>query len=119
MRLEVKDKAELQSFASARQANFHFVNYDPPTFVVINKQLALQMTMMNRQKFDPAKSSIYKRAAQTSDLFLASKLADILARARDDNALDVCDLSIVNVLTAVGRERSEAIGFIVPKGLAL
>jgi len=53
--------------------------------VVVNKQLALQMTMKNSQAFAPEKSSIYKRAAQ----------ADILAKAPDDDALDVYDFSIL------------------------
>jgi hypothetical protein len=39
------------------------------TLVVINKEMALQMTLRNTLRFDPEKSSIYKRAAQTFDLF--------------------------------------------------
>jgi hypothetical protein len=117
-RLEVKYKKELQSFGAEGQANFQFVNYDLPAFVVVNKQLALQMTLKNPQPFDAEKSSIYKRAAQTFDLFLAPKLADILAKAPDDDVLDVYDFSIVNALTSTSKERSEAIDFLIPKNVA-
>ena len=46
--------------------------------MVINKEMALQMTLRNTLRCDPEKSSIYKRAAQTFDLFLAPKMKDIL-----------------------------------------
>lgn len=37
--------------------------------MVINKEMALQMTLRNTLRFDPEKSSIYKRAAQRSTCF--------------------------------------------------
>jgi len=117
-RLQTQYKTQLDSFAREGEARFQFVTYDPPAFVVVSKQLALQMTMHNTQKFDPEKSSIYKRAAQTFDLFLAPKMADILEKAPDDNALDLFDFSIVNALASTGKERSEAIEFVIPKGAA-
>jgi len=117
-RLESQYKSALAAFAKEGEARFQFVNYDPPAFVVVSKQLALQMTLRNTQKFDPEKSSIYKRAAQTFDLFLAPKMADILAKAPDDDAMDLFDFSIVNPLTSTGKERSEAIEFVMPKGPA-
>jgi len=117
-RLQSQYKSALAAFAKDGEAKFQFVNYDPPAFVVVSKQLALQMTLRNTQKFDPDKTSIYKRAAQTFDLFLAPKMADILAKAPDDDALDVFDFSIVNALASTGKERSEAIEFVLPKGPA-
>ena len=114
-RLQTEYKSALAAFAQEGQAKFQFVNYDPPAFVVVSKQLALQMTLRNPQKFDPEKTSIYKRAAQTFDLFLAPKMADILAKAPDNEALDVFDFSVVNTLASTGREHSEAIEFVLPK----
>lgn len=117
-RLEVQYKQQLEAFAKEGVAKFQFVGYDPPAFVIVSKQLALQMTMRNPQKFDAEKTSIYKRAAQTFDLFLAPQMAGILAKAPDDNALDLFDFSILNALSSAGKDRSEAIEFIVPKGIA-
>jgi len=117
-RLQSQYKSALAAFAKDGEAKFQFVNYDPPAFVVVSKQLALQMTLKNTQKFDPEKASIYKRAAQTFDLFLAPKMADILAKAPDDDAMEMFDFSIVNALASTGKERSEAIEFVIPKGPA-
>jgi hypothetical protein len=117
-RLAVQYKAQVAAFAKEGEAKFAFVSYDPPAFVVVNKQLALQMTMKNPQKFDAEKSSIYKRAALTFDLFLAPKMADLLVKAPDDEALDAFDFSIVNALASAGKERSEAVEYVVPKGVA-
>jgi len=117
-RLQSQYKSALAAFAKEGEAKFQFVNYDPPAFVVVSKQLALQMTLRNAQKFDPEKTSIYKRTAQTFDLFLAPKMADILAKAPDDDSMDVFDFSIVNALASIGKERSEAIEFVIPKGVA-
>lgn len=40
------------------------------------------MTLRNTLRFDAEKSSIYKRAAQTFDLFLAPKMKDIWTKCR-------------------------------------
>src|SRR5271157_2023134 len=113
-------QAQLGALSKEGQAKFQFVDYDPPAFVIISKQLALQMTLRNNLRFDIEKSSIYKRAAQTFDLFLAPKLKDILDKVPDDNAVAVYDFSVVNPLTSgsSSRERSEAIEFILPANLA-
>jgi len=119
-RLQAQYQAQLDALSKEGQAKFQFVDYDPPAFVIISKQLALQMTLRNNLRFDIEKSSIYKRAAQTFDLFLAPKLKDILDKVPDDNAVAVYDFSVVNPLTSgsSSRERSEAIEFILPANLA-
>jgi len=117
-RLQSQYKSALAALAKEGEAKFHFVNYDPPAFVVVSKQLALQMTLKNTQKFDPEKSSIYKRAAQTFDLFLAPRMNEILSKTPDDDSLEVYDFSVVNALASTGKERSEAIEFVIPKAIA-
>jgi len=119
-RLQSQYQAQLDTLSKDGQAKFQFVDYDPPAFVVIGKQLALQMTLRNNLRFDIEKSSIYKRAAQTFDLFLAPKLKDILDKVPDDNAIAVYDFSVINPLTSgiSTKERSEAIEFILPAALA-
>lgn len=119
-RLQSQYQAQLDALSKIGQAKFEFVDYDPPAFVIISRQLALQMTLRNTLRFDVEKSSIYKRAAQTFDLFLAPKLKDILDKIPTDNAIDVYDFSVVNPLTSSmgAKERSEAVEFILPAILA-
>jgi len=119
-RVQSQYQAQLDTLSKEGQAKFQFVDYDPPAFVIIGKQLALQMTLRNTLRFDIEKSSIYKRAAQTFDLFLAPKLRDILDKIPNDNAIALYDFSVVNPLTSSmgAKERSEAVEFILPAALA-
>ncbi len=119
-KLQAEFKAQLDALANAGKTKYQFVDYDPPAFVVVNKQMALQMTLRNALHFDAEKTSIYKRAAQSFDLFLAPKLKDILADVPESANFDFYDFSVVNLFaTAPGvKERSEAIEFVLPKNLA-
>jgi hypothetical protein len=120
-KLQVKYQQQLDVLAKQGQAEFSFVDYDPPTFVVVSKQMVLQMTLKNSKRFDPDKASIYKRAAQTFDLFLAPKMKDLLDRIPSEFPFDYYDFSVVNALVSSsgGKERSEAIEFLLPKALAV
>lgn len=119
-KLDAKYHLQLVTLASEGKTKFQLVDYDPPAFVVINKQMALQMTLRNTLRFDPEKSSIYKRAAQTFDLFLAPKMKDILDQVPEDASIDYYNFSVVNALpfTSNGKERSEALEYMCPKTLA-
>ena len=118
--LQAKYQAQLEALSMTGQAKFQFVDYDPPAFVVVSKQMVLQMTMRNTSKFDPEKTSLYKRAAQTFDLFVAPKMKDVLDIAPEDALLDYYDFSVVNALISNtgGKEHSEAIEFLFPENLA-
>jgi len=118
--LQTQYQAQLNALSSAGQARFGFVDYDPPTFVVVSKQMVLQMTMKNPARYDPDKTSLYKRAALTFDLFLAPKMKDVLEGIPSDVPVDYYDFSVVNSLgsSAAGKERSEAIEYLLPKNLA-
>ena len=119
-KLQTQYRQQLDALSIAGQAKFGFVDYDPPTFVVVSKQMVLQMTLKNTTRYDPDKMSIYKRAALTFDLFLAPKMKDVLDRIPNDLSVDYYDFSVVNPLAASsgGKERSEAIEFLLPKNLA-
>ena len=116
--LDTQYKTQLDTLAKEGETKFQFVGYDPPSFIVVSKQMGLQMTMKNTQRFDPEKASLYKRAAQTFDLFLAPKMKDVLDKAPDVAAVDVYVFSIVNQLASMGKERSEAVDFVMPKTVA-
>jgi hypothetical protein len=119
--LQTHYQDQLDALSKNGQARFGFVDYDPPAFVVVGKQMVLQMTLKNTQRFDPEKSNIYKRAAQTFGLFVAPKTKDLLDRVPGDAPVDYYDFSVVNPLTptSMGKERSEAMEFLFPKSLAL
>jgi hypothetical protein len=119
-KLQTQYQHQLDALSNAGQAKFGFVDYDPPTFVVVSKQMVLQMTMKNTTRYDPEKTSIYKRAALTFDLFVAPKMKDVLEGIPGDLPVDYYDFAVVNPLlpTSLGKERSEAIEFLFPKNLA-
>jgi hypothetical protein len=119
-KLQAQYQPQLDALSKEGRAKFGFVEYDPPAFVVVSKQMVLQMTLKNTARFDPEKSSIYKRAAQTFDLFVAPKMKDVLDLIPSDLPVDYYDFSVVNTLNsnAGGKERSEAIEFLLPRDLA-
>lgn len=119
-RLQSQYQPQLDALAKEGLAKFAFVDYDPPAFVAVSKQMVLQMTMKNTARFDPEKANIYKRAAQTFDLFLAPKMKDLLEQIPSELPFDYYDFSVINPLVSNtdGKERSEAIEFLLPKTLA-
>ena len=98
-KLQAQYQPQLDVLSKEGQAKFAFVDYDPPAFVVVSKQMVLQMTMKNTARFDPEKANVYKRAAQTFDLFVAPKMKDLLERIPAGWPVDYYDFSVVNLLT--------------------
>jgi len=114
-RLNEKYQAQLASLAKLGAAKFHFVDYAPPAFMVFRDQMALQMTLRNSIQFGPVKGSIYKRAAQSFDLFLAPQLKDLSDRISPDIEFQLFDFSVLNKLSPSPKGTSEAIEFICPR----
>jgi len=114
-RLDEKYQYQLAALAKEGAAKFHFVAYAPPTFVLFHDQIALQMTLRNSLLFGPTKGSIYKRAAQSFDLFLAPLLKDISGRISADVEFQLFDFSVLNKLSPAAKETSEAVEFICPR----
>jgi hypothetical protein len=113
--LEDRYKPHLAALAKEGAEKYHFVSYAPPAFVVFHDQVTLQLTMRNTLAFGPAKSSIYKRAAQSFDLFLAPQLKDISGRISKDVDFQLYDFSVLNKLSPTAKETSEAIEYICPR----
>src|SRR5216683_6131176 len=114
-RLNEKYQAQLASMAKEGAAKFHFLDYAPPTFMIFRDQIALQMTLRNSIQFGPAKGSIYKRAAQSFDLFLAPQLKDLSDRISPDIEFQLLDFSVLNKLSPGAKGASKAIEFICPR----
>jgi hypothetical protein len=111
-RLQAQYQPQLDAFQKDNGAQFHLVDYAPPSFTLYHKQLVLQLTFRNPAKFEKSTSSIYKRAARTFDLFLAPELKALVPKLPTEQ-VEGLDFSILNDL---GNEKdgSEAVEFICP-----
>jgi hypothetical protein len=114
-RLDEKYQAQLAVLAKTGATKFHFVDYAPPAFVVFHEQMALQMTLRNSLDFGPAKGSIYKRAAQSFDLFLAPQLKDLSEKVPANLEFQLFDFAVLNKIAPGAKGASEAIEFICPR----
>jgi hypothetical protein len=114
-RLDQNYHTQLAALGKEGAAKFHFVAYAPPTFVLFHDQIALQMTLKNALQFGPAKGSMYKRAAESFDLFLAPLLKDLSERVSPDVEFQLFDFSVLNKLSPAAKQTSEAIEFICPR----
>ncbi|HEV2313801.1 MAG TPA: hypothetical protein VGR94_00725, partial [Candidatus Acidoferrales bacterium] len=70
-RLQSQFQSQLDALVKTNGTDFHFVDYAPPSFAVYHNQIVLQFTLRDPAQFQTSSSSIYKRAAQSFDLFLA------------------------------------------------
>jgi len=116
-RLNDKYQSQLAALAKEGAAKYHFVDYAPPTFMVFRDQIALQMTLRNSIQFVPPRGSIYKRAAQSFDLFLAPLLKDLSDRISTDVEFEFFDFSVLNKLAPGPKGASEAIEFICSRAV--
>ena len=115
-RVQSQFQVQLDALASVGQAKFHFVDYAPPSFVVYRDQVVLQMTLRNTLHFTADSGSIYKRAAQNFDLFLALQLKDLLDKVPAEASFGGYDITVLNQLGSDPRASSEAVEFICPRG---
>jgi hypothetical protein len=114
-RLGEQYRSQLADLAKEGAAKYHFVDYAPPAFVVFHDQMALQITLRNSILFDAAKTSIYKRAAQSFDLFLAAQLKDLSDRISPGVEFRLFAFSVLNKFSPATKGTSEAIEFICPR----
>jgi hypothetical protein len=115
-RLQTRYQSQLDAIAKEDAAGLHFVSYAPPTFVLFQNRVYLQLTLRNPHLFDAQTSSIYKRAAQSFDLFLAPQLKALLAHVPQDASLAGLDVTVLNELGPGPKTSSEAAEFICPIG---
>ena len=113
-RLQGQYESQLAELAKVGVAKFHFVEYAPPSFVLFRDQVYLQLTLRNSLRFNSDSSSIYKRAAQSFDLFLAPQLRDIQAKLPPGTEYAGLDITLLNQLSARPAGSSEALEFILP-----
>jgi hypothetical protein len=112
--LQSRYQSQLDALAKAGAAQFHFLAYAPPSFALFRNQIVLQVTLRNTLHFEKSTSSIYKRAAQTFDLFLAPQLKGLLDKLPAGPLFDSLDVSVINDLGSRPTPASEAVEFICP-----
>ncbi len=112
--LQQKYQVQLDSLASAGAAKHLFVDYAPPSFVIFRGQIALQLTLRNPASFNKDNTSIYKRAAQSFDLFLAPQLKEIFEKIPHDPDISDLDATVIDELQERSGRSSEALEFILP-----
>jgi hypothetical protein len=113
-RLQAKYQSQLDALAKEGAEKLHLAEYAPPDFVIFRGQVFFQLTLRNPERFDKDAGSIYKRAAQSFDLFLAPQLKALLAKVPADSELSGLDITVLNQLAAKTQPSSEAIEYVCP-----
>jgi hypothetical protein len=111
-RLQEKFQPQLKALAKEGGTKFHLVGYAAPSFALYHNQIVLQLTLRNPQPFLKS-SSIYKRAAQSFDLFLAPQLKGLLEKLPAGAEFDGLDITVLNQI-GVEKNASEAVEYICP-----
>jgi len=114
-KLQAKYQTQLDDLAKEGLEKHHFVDYAPPSFVIYRNEMVLQLTLRNTNHFSQDTTSIYKRAARSFDLFLATRLKDILDKIPADASFKGFDITILNQFGTDPKSTSEAIEFICPR----
>jgi hypothetical protein len=113
-RLQTKYQAQLDALVKKGAAQLHLVDYAPPSFAVFQNRIVLQFTLRNPLHFEKDTSSIYRRAAQSFDLFLALGLKELLDQIPQDSEIAALDITVLNQIAAAPKPASEAVEFVLP-----
>ncbi len=113
MQLQAQFQPQLNAMLKADGTRFHLMEGAPPVFESRGDQTVLHLTMRNTLSFETVTSSIYKRAAQTFDLFLAPELKGLLKELPPNAKYDSLDISVRNRLGAE-KSPSETVDYICP-----
>lgn len=113
MRLQTQFQPQLDAMLKADGTRFHLLEGAPPVFENYAGQTVLHLTMQNTLSFETGTSSIYKRAAQSFDLFLAPELKGFLNELPANAEYDSLDFSVRNRFGAE-KSPSETVDYICP-----
>ncbi len=113
MQLQAQFQAQLDAMLKADGTRFHLMESAPPVFESHGGRTVLHLTMQNTLSFESGTSSIYKRAAQTFDLFLAPELKGLLKELPANAEYDSLDFSVRNRL-GTEKSPSETVDYICP-----
>lgn len=113
MRLQAQFQTQLNAMAQEDGTKFHLLKSATPSFEIYGGWTVLHLTMQDTLSFERSTTSIYKRAAQGFDLFLAPELKGLLQNLPPNAEYDALDISVLNRL---GSEKtpSETVNYICP-----
>jgi hypothetical protein len=113
MRLQTQFQTQINAIVKEDGAKFHLADSAAPSFEFDGDQTLLHFTMRNTLSFERSTSSIYKRAAQSFDLFLAPELRDLSRKLPANAEYDALKFSVLN---HSGAEKTsfETIDYICP-----
>lgn len=111
MRLQARFQTQLNAMVQEDGVKLHLAPSVPPSFEIYGDRTVLHLTLQNTLSFERSTSSIYKRAAQSFDLFLAPELKGLLQKLPANAKYDTLDFSVFNRL---GTEKtpSETVDYI-------
>jgi hypothetical protein len=109
--MQQKLQAEVSAVRDGGEAKFDQAGTIAPSLETNGDQHVLHFTMQNTLAFDRGPTSIYKRAAQSFDLFLAPELKNVAKRVPADASVDALHFSVLN---RTGAGKSETIEYICP-----
>ncbi len=110
--LQAKYQSQVDALAKEGVVRYHFVDYAPPSFAIFQNQIYLQITLRNPAAFDRNATSIYKRAAQSFDLFLAPVLRPVLDKIPKSEEVAGLDITVINEFASRSVPPSEAVEFV-------
>ncbi len=114
--LQTKYQSQLEALVLQGKERYHLVDYAPPSFVLFQNRAYFQLTLRNPTVFERETTSIYKRAAQSFDLFLAPFLKPILDQVPRSEDVIGLDVTVLNGFTAKTVPSSESVEFLCPLG---
>jgi hypothetical protein len=112
--LQSSVQSQLDALVKEGSTRYHFVDYAPPSFVTFRSRIYLQLTLRNPKPFDRNTTSIYRRAAQSFDLFLAPLLESLLERTPVAEVVAGLDITVLNEFGVDAGESPEALELIFP-----
>lgn len=113
MRLQKQYQAQTDAIVKQGAAKFHLDQGAGPLFEVSGDQILLHVTMRNTLSFERTATSIYKRAAQSFDIFLAPELRELSTNLPIDDELEAIDFTVLNHF-GLERAAPESIDYICP-----
>ncbi|MHB1700438.1 MAG: hypothetical protein ACYCSN_09955 [Acidobacteriaceae bacterium] len=112
-RLQAQFHQQLDAIAKESGAALHLADRSTPSFEASGDQTVLHFTMANTLSFDRNSTSIYKRAAQSFDLFLAPEMKDLLSKLPAGAEFDAFNFSVLDHF-GTGNSTPETVDYICP-----
>lgn len=96
MRLQSQFQEQLNRIVKEEGPVLHLEDGTIPSFEIDGDRTVLHLTMRNTLPFEKDTASIYRRAAQSFDLFLAPELRGLIKRLSVTGEYDALEFSVLN-----------------------